>query len=240
MTKICSKCGIEKPLDKFYSDKSKKSGKASYCKECTKKKSKEHYREHIEESRIYNKDYHQKHKKELNKQSRKYHQEHRKERNEKQRKYYEKTGREKAGSKSMYEDKFCAQYLGIVIGERLIKHLFKDVEVMPYGNPKFDFICNKGKKIDVKTRCIALEKRKYPHWKFYINHNTIADFFILVAFDNRTDLNPLHLWMIPGKEINNQKNARISPPTIHKWDEWKIDINDAQICCTEMKENHKN
>ena len=39
-TKICKKCGIEKPLDEFYKDKSKKDGHENKCKECkyTKKK----------------------------------------------------------------------------------------------------------------------------------------------------------------------------------------------------------
>ena len=135
----------------------------------------------------------------------------------------------------MYENKSCPIYLGIVIGERLCRHLFKDVEVMPYGNTGYDIICNKGKKIDVKTACIALQYNKYQYWNFDINYNTIADYFICVAFDNRTDLNPLHLWMIPGNEINFKSSKSIRPTTVHKWSQWERDINDAQICCTEMK-----
>ena len=33
-TKICIKCGLEKPLGEFYSDKRLKCGKASSCKSC--------------------------------------------------------------------------------------------------------------------------------------------------------------------------------------------------------------
>lgn len=33
-TKICSSCEIEKTLDEFYNDKSKKDGKSNYCKKC--------------------------------------------------------------------------------------------------------------------------------------------------------------------------------------------------------------
>ena len=135
----------------------------------------------------------------------------------------------------MYENKICSQYLGIVIGERLVRHLFKDVEVMPHGNTGYDFLCNKGKKIDVKTACNILQNKKHLHWKFKIKKNTTADFFICVAFDNRTDLNPLHMWMIPGKEINENSSKSIRPSTIHKWDKWKMEINNAQLCCNELK-----
>ena len=135
----------------------------------------------------------------------------------------------------MYENKFCASYLGVAIAERLCRHLFKDIEVMPYGNPKFDFICNKGKKIDVKSSCTRLRDKKHQYWKFNINCNVIADFFIFIAFDNVEDLNPLYLWMIPGHKINDKASKSIRLTTIHKWDEWKMDIKDAQTCCAEMK-----
>ena len=205
MTKTCSKCGIEKPLDEFHKHKEHKYSKRAECKEC------------------------------CNEKGIKYYQSHRKERIKYQKKYYDETGREKQGYISMYENKSCTTYLGIVIAERLVRHLFNDVEVMPNNNPNFDFICNKGMKIDVKTGCVTLDKGKYPHWQFTISQNTIADYFILVAFDNLTDLNPLHLWIIPGNELNNQSSANISPSTIDKWNQWKRDINDAQLCCAEIK-----
>jgi hypothetical protein len=37
--KICSKCKIDKTLDSFHNDKSKKDGKGSNCKDCRKTKS---------------------------------------------------------------------------------------------------------------------------------------------------------------------------------------------------------
>ena len=213
MNKTCTKCHETKPLDDFYNHKKGKNGKMSYCKECTIKKTGKYAQEHREEGEEYH---------------RKYNQEHRDE------------AREKAGQISMYENKSCSKYLGIVIAERLIRHLFKDVKVMPHNNIGFDFICNKGKKIDVKSGCIQLNNGKYPKWVFKINRNTIADFFICVAFDNRTDLNPLHLWMIPGSELNQKRKTSISLSRIHKWDKWKKDIKDAQLCCAEIKEaNHE-
>lgn len=219
--KTCPKCEEMKPLDEFYKDKSRKDGRYCYCKDCS--------REHA-------KSYRKNNYKKLAERHNKYEEEHHKELSKYRREYYEKTGREKRGSKSMHENKLCSAYLGIVIGERLCRHLFKDVEVMTYGFPDYDIICNKGKKIDVKTACIALAKNsKNPHFQFRIKQNKIADFFICVAFDNVEDLNPIHMWMIPGNEINHKKNHAIRLSTIHKWNKWKRDIKDAQLCFTEMK-----
>lgn len=33
-TKICSKCNVEKPLDKFYNNRNREDGKHCYCKDC--------------------------------------------------------------------------------------------------------------------------------------------------------------------------------------------------------------
>ena len=219
-TKTCSECHETKSLDEFYKQKKGKYGKKTHCKDCDKKQSRK---------------YRQTHKKEIKEKSIKDWEEHREYKLKQKRKYYENGGREKQGSKSMYEDKSSAQWLGIVIGERLCRHLFKDVEVMPYGFPGYDFICNKGMKINIKTACVTFSNGKYPSWSFTIDHNTVADYFICVAFDNRTDLNPLHIWMIPGKDVNHKKTHAIRTTTIHKWDVWKRDINDAQLCCNKIK-----
>ena len=209
-TKTCTKCGEIKLLDEFHNQKAGKNGKHSRCNECKNEIDKKYRQEHKKEKAKHDKEYYQEHKDEI---------------------------RTRQGSISMHENKSCTAYLGIVIGERLCKHLFKDVEIMPYGFPGHDIICNKGKKINIKTACVTLDNNKHSKWSFFINYNTIVDFFILIAFDNRTDLNPLHLWMIPGSELNHQTSAQIRPSTIHKWDKWKRDINDAQLCCTELKSN---
>lgn len=146
------------------------------------------------------------------------------------------TNRNKTGHESMYENKSCALYLGVVIGERLCRHLFKDVEVMPHNNKGHDIICNKNKKIDIKSGCLLFKHGKTPRWQFDIRKNTIPDYFICVAFDNRIDLNPVHLWMFPGTEINKKTSHSISPLTIHKWDKWERSIEDVQSCCTVLKE----
>lgn len=208
INKICSKCGILKPLSEFYNDKKGKDGKQAQCKECVLIRVKSYYQNNCEKVKKYS------------------------------RKWYDEIGREKLGQQSMYKNKECAAYLGIVIGERLCRHLFKDVQVMPMHNPGFDFVCNHGKKIDIKTGCMCLDHGKYPYWGFKIEYNKIADYFICVAFDNRTDLNPLYIWMIPGSDVNNQRGVQISLSTIHKWDKWKRDINNAQLCCSELKQSN--
>jgi len=43
MTKTCSKCGAEKPLDQFYRHKLGKFGRKAECKECENVRSKERY-----------------------------------------------------------------------------------------------------------------------------------------------------------------------------------------------------
>lgn len=206
--KTCSKCHETKPLDEFYKQKKGKFGKHAACKKCSNEESRNYSREHKKERKEYQEKYNQEHKDEIIK---------------------------KKGNKSMYKNKTCSQYLGIVIGERLLYHLFKNVEVMPRGNIGYDFICNNGKKIDVKTSCLTLQTKRYPHWKFKIKQNKVADFFILVAFDNRINLKPLHIWIIPGKEINENESKSIRPSTVHKWNRWKRSIEEVQMCCTEMK-----
>lgn len=110
------------------------------------------------------------------------------------------------------ENKECSSYLGIGIAEEVLYRVFKDVVRMPMNNHGFDFVCNKGKRIDVKSSCI----REAGGWKFTIRRNHVADFFLCIAFDNRTDLNPLHLWLIPSHIVNYKTNAGISLSSLHK------------------------
>jgi len=144
------------------------------------------------------------------------------------------------GHISMFKNKECGAYLGIAVAEKLVRHLFENVVRMPNNNPGFDFICAKDKKIDVKSACIKLRNsrttnKKYPVWGFHIEQNKTADYFLLLAFNNRADLEPLYMWLIPGHVLNELTSASIFPSTIHKWDEWRQDIDQARICCTALK-----
>ena len=143
----------------------------------------------------------------------------------------------KNGSLPMAENKECSAYLGVYTAERLLRHFFNDVEVMPYGNPGYDIVCNKGKKIDSKSCCIIKNKNG---WSFHINHNTTADYFCCVAFDNRDDLNPLHMWLLPGDKFNHLTHTSISPSTLDKWAEYEQNIDDIVSCCNTIKGDHIN
>lgn len=52
---VCNKCGVDKPLDEYYADKKRKSGKMTICKECTKAAVKKRSEEKREEIREYHK-----------------------------------------------------------------------------------------------------------------------------------------------------------------------------------------
>ena len=140
--------------------------------------------------------------------------------------------RRKNGHLPMNENKECSAYRGISMVEGVLGHVFKDVEVMPMNNPGYDVICNKGKKIDFKGACM---RKSRGDWMFAIRRNIIADYFLLLALDNREYLNPLHVWLIPGDVLNHLKSTSISPSTINKWDEYKLDIDKVSACCNVIK-----
>lgn len=138
----------------------------------------------------------------------------------------------KQGHQPFNENKRCGLYFGVHIAERVLSHVFKNIERMPMNNPGYDMICNTDKKIDIKSSCT---RKRDGNWSFGINHNTIADYFLCLAFDNREDLNPLHIWLIPGSKINHLTIATINPSTIHKWDEYRLNISKISDCCDAMR-----
>ena len=138
----------------------------------------------------------------------------------------------KRGALPMSENKECSSYFGVYIGEPLLYMIFKNVERMPYGHPGYDIICGNDKKIDVKLSSL---RKSQNNWQFHIRRNTTADYFWCVAFDNRKDLNIIHIWLLPGDKFNHLANASISPSTIHKWDAYKQDPTKVIACCDTMK-----
>lgn len=115
---------------------------------------------------------------------------------------------EKNGTLPLKENKECGQYLGVYIAERILFNIFGGLKRMPYTNHGYDFICNKGYKIEVKSGCLRFNRQHiniYQQWNFHINKNNVADYFLLLAFDNREDLNPLHVWMIHKEDKINNK-----------------------------------
>jgi len=144
----------------------------------------------------------------------------------------------KQGKHPYDENKKCSLYLGVHIAEQALSLAFKDVKRMPMGNPGYDVVCNHGKLIDIKSSCISfqiVDGTQCSCWHFNINHNTIADYFLCIAFDDRETLTPLHVWLIPGSKLNHLTGTSISPSTIHKWDEYRLDISKIDECCNTMR-----
>jgi hypothetical protein len=106
----------------------------------------------------------------------------------------------------MEENKECSHHLGTCIAERqygriILPEMFGGIEKeMPYGYPKYDFIVTNGVEIDIKSCCIR-ENQGWYGWEPHVRFNDVAKYFVILAFDNRTDLNLLHVWSIGRNEI---------------------------------------
>jgi hypothetical protein len=133
--------------------------------------------------------------------------------------------------------KDCASYLGVYVAERALSRFFDHIERMPINHPGYDFICGKGFKIDVKSSCCLPGNVNSSYWFFTINRNTVADYFLCLAFDNRESLNPMHVWLIPGKAVNDRRGICISNSQkgIKKYAQYEQPLDKVNKCCTEMK-----
>jgi len=147
----------------------------------------------------------------------------------------------------MAENRECSMFLGVHVAERVIRSVFKNVKMMPPRNHGYDLICDRGK-IDVKAACLCkqreyfyepgygIKRDRHPgRWNFVINRNTVANYFLCIAFDNRRNLNPQHLWLLPGNKFNHLKGASIGESTVHKWDQYRLDIGKVVASCDKLK-----
>ena len=105
---------------------------------------------------------------------------------------------------------------------------------MPPNNKGFDVICNQDFKIDIKSCAIGHK----GYWSFNINNNTIADYFLCIAFESRNDLTPVHVWLIPGKDVNHKVAIQISKTTLDKWSKYEQSLDRVLACCDVMKEQN--
>ena len=62
MKKTCPKCGIDKELDEFYKDQTRRDGLQGHCKECDKQRHKQYYETHKKEKKQYDKQYYKTHR----------------------------------------------------------------------------------------------------------------------------------------------------------------------------------
>jgi hypothetical protein len=108
---------------------------------------------------------------------------------------------------------------------------------MPYGNKGYDYDCPKGFKIDVKSRCRHSVISYNDHWLFPIKKNKVADYFLCIAFDNRENLNPEHLWLIPGCMVNDKFGICItdSPEKLVKWSKYERPLDNVLECCNKLR-----
>lgn len=211
---FCRICGIEYNEDTFR--------KNTICKECQYEYNKEWVKNNKEKTNQYARDWRRNNPErsiEIGKKS-----------NDKRRR--------NMGQLPMNENRECPAYLGVHVAEKVLRNVFNNVKQMPFENPGFDFICNKGKKIDVKSACMISSNRcKSPFWVFNINKNIIANYFLFLAFDNRKQLNPLYLWLMPGEIVNTLTQTSISQVTMKKWDKYKLDIENVIKCCDTIKQS---
>jgi len=149
------------------------------------------------------------------------------------------------GITSMKINKKCSMFLGCHIAERILSHVFKDVQRMPNRNKGFDFICNKGHKIDSKASC----SQKNNNYLFNINYNKIADYFLCIGFDNREDLNPQHIWLIKSDDVcESDKSKRMfrdigcvriknTPEGLAKFSKYELvdKLKETIECCNVLK-----
>ena len=140
---------------------------------------------------------------------------------------------------SMSKNRECAQYLGVHIVERILSKIWDNVTRMPNGNRGYDFICGKGFKVDVKSSCLDI----YGYLYFHIRRNKIADYFLLVGFDNREDLNPTHIWLIKGEQqilcinVNDRVGVSISDSNIYLFKKYEQTnkMEKLKECCNTLK-----
>lgn len=135
----------------------------------------------------------------------------------------------------MSENRSCALYLGVHIAERVLSHVFENVKRMPSRNPGYDFICGRGYKIDVKSSCRRSFKGGRIYWGFQTKKNQVADYFLCLAFDNRDNLNPEHLWLIPAKDVIERAAISIYEDALYDWSPHEISNKRVQTCCNMMK-----
>ena len=140
--------------------------------------------------------------------------------------------------------KTSAVYLGIHVAETILANIFKDVTKMPANNPGYDFICKNGFKIDVKSACLT-NSIDYSWWPYTIARNKGCDYFLLIGFDNREQLNPLHIWLIKSDLIINeqpiQNKAKLvitnTSHSLARWLQYELTgkLDEAIIQCNKLR-----
>lgn len=143
------------------------------------------------------------------------------------------------------ENRKNTRFLGVYIAESSVNKLFEDSQRMRLRNPGYDIICNKGYKIDVKASTLSATNT----FGFNINENNIANYFILIGYNNIIELKPLHMWIIGSEDIihdypmHDWSRLMIPNEPMHieyfqKYE--RIDkLNELREICDEFNSKHK-
>lgn len=122
----------------------------------------------------------------------------------------------------LQDHKECESYTGCIVGEDniarpILDKMFEETNKKKFNNPGFEFICknpiqefidkypqfklerNKEYRIDVKTAHFLNE-----YWKFRINYNNNADFFLLIGL-NVIGYTSEHTWFVHKNDIIRNK-----------------------------------
>lgn len=100
----------------------------------------------------------------------------------------------------------CAHYLGTLVaeiqyGRVILPEMFGGIEQeMPYGNPSYDFLVKGNIKVDIKSCCLR-EMKGWIGWEPHVRFNNVTDYFVILAFDDRDNLNLIFIWSIGKNEI---------------------------------------
>ena len=228
----------EKQYVKLNADEVSKRRKAyrDSNKEKIRLQKKESYNRNIDAARFRQHNYYIEHKSEIAEKTREYKETHRDRINECERERLYSLGL----SHPMSENRECGVFLGVYIAEKVLSNVFKNVTRMSLCNPGYDFVCSNGYKIDVKSSCLLNHGGTSSiQWHFNINKNTIADYFLLIGFDNREDLNPMRVWLVPGNVINTKIGIGVSnvPKSLNRWATYEKPITNVIDCCNQLKQN---
>lgn len=218
-TKHCNGCGEDKELTEFNVHKNgKRTGKlVSQCKECCKRRNSAWYAANTERANAASRAWW-------------------KSNLEKSRKL-NRDNSYKHGSKPALENKSSTTFLGCVVAETVLSHEFPGFKRMPNCNPGYDYECPKGYKIDVKSACRRHRKNGTDNWGFSIKKNKVPNYFLFLAFDNRENLNPEHVWLIPGDVVNEKIEITITdlPEILIRWSQYERSLKNVLKCCSKLR-----
>lgn len=127
---------------------------------------------------------------------------------EHKRKYTQEWRYENGIQSPMSENENCSHFLGTYIAERqygriILPEMFGGIEKeMPYGNPWYDFLVKGNIKVDIKSCCLRRDERyNWMGWEPHARFNNVTDYFVILAFDDRENLNLIFIWSIGKNEI---------------------------------------